>query len=206
MNANIAGVFYLVAGVLFILALRGLSSPEIEPARQSVRHGRDGDRRPDDAGAQSAGGDRGVGAGHPGACGRRRDRGDHRAACSDDEHAGAGRGVPFAGRHGRGAGGGGRALCAERFQHRHGRPYSRRESGRDVDRHGDRRHHLHRLGDRVPQAVRTHERRAYHAACPPRHQSRPRRPDRLARGLVRAERELYRVLAARASPRSRSAC
>ena len=28
MNANIAGVFYLVAGVLFILALRGLSSPE----------------------------------------------------------------------------------------------------------------------------------------------------------------------------------
>jgi NAD(P) transhydrogenase subunit beta len=28
MNANIAGVLYLVAGVLFILALRGLSSPE----------------------------------------------------------------------------------------------------------------------------------------------------------------------------------
>ena len=28
MNANIAAVLYLVAGVLFILALRGLSSPE----------------------------------------------------------------------------------------------------------------------------------------------------------------------------------
>src|SRR5271157_2043244 len=28
MNANIAGLLYLVAGVLFILALRGLSSPE----------------------------------------------------------------------------------------------------------------------------------------------------------------------------------
>ncbi len=33
MNANIAGVLYLVAGVLFILALRGLSSPEFEPPR-----------------------------------------------------------------------------------------------------------------------------------------------------------------------------
>src|ERR1700758_4227360 len=28
MNANLAAVLYLVAGVLFILALRGLSSPE----------------------------------------------------------------------------------------------------------------------------------------------------------------------------------
>src|SRR5258707_13576146 len=28
MNANLAGFLYLVAGVLFILALRGLSSPE----------------------------------------------------------------------------------------------------------------------------------------------------------------------------------
>ena len=28
MNANLQGLLYLVAGVLFILALRGLSSPE----------------------------------------------------------------------------------------------------------------------------------------------------------------------------------
>ena len=28
MNANLAAVLYLVAGVLFILSLRGLSSPE----------------------------------------------------------------------------------------------------------------------------------------------------------------------------------
>jgi H+-translocating NAD(P) transhydrogenase subunit beta len=28
MNANIAALLYLVSGVLFILALRGLSSPE----------------------------------------------------------------------------------------------------------------------------------------------------------------------------------
>ena len=32
MNANIAALLYLVAGVLFILALRGLSSPDIQPA------------------------------------------------------------------------------------------------------------------------------------------------------------------------------
>ena len=44
MNANLAALLYLVAGVLFILALRGLSSPETEPAGQSVRHGRHGDR------------------------------------------------------------------------------------------------------------------------------------------------------------------
>ena len=44
MNANIAALLYLVAGVLFILALRGLSSPEIEPARQHVRHRRHDDR------------------------------------------------------------------------------------------------------------------------------------------------------------------
>ncbi|MDQ6868853.1 MAG: hypothetical protein M3178_10785, partial [Pseudomonadota bacterium] len=28
MNGNIAGLLYLVSGILFILALRGLSSPE----------------------------------------------------------------------------------------------------------------------------------------------------------------------------------
>ena len=44
MNANLAALLYLVAGVLFILALRGLSSPDIQPARQHVRHDRHGDR------------------------------------------------------------------------------------------------------------------------------------------------------------------
>ena len=29
MNQNIAGLLYLIAGILFILALRGLSSPEM---------------------------------------------------------------------------------------------------------------------------------------------------------------------------------
>ncbi|MGA9728079.1 MAG: NAD(P)(+) transhydrogenase (Re/Si-specific) subunit beta, partial [Methylocella sp.] len=37
MNGNIAGLLYLVSGILFILALRGLSSPET--ARQGNRFG-----------------------------------------------------------------------------------------------------------------------------------------------------------------------
>ena len=35
-------LLYLVAGVLFILALRGLSHPETSPAGQSLRHDRHG--------------------------------------------------------------------------------------------------------------------------------------------------------------------
>ena len=42
MSPNLVALLYLVAGVLFILALRGLSSPEFEPARQPVRHDRHG--------------------------------------------------------------------------------------------------------------------------------------------------------------------
>ena len=56
MSADLAALLYLVAGVLFILALRGLSSPEIEPAGQSVRHGRHGDRDRHHARLASAGG------------------------------------------------------------------------------------------------------------------------------------------------------
>ena len=44
MNANLAALLYLVAGVLFILSLRGLSSPASSPAGQFLRHGRHGDR------------------------------------------------------------------------------------------------------------------------------------------------------------------
>jgi len=38
---------------------------------------------------------------------------------------------------------------------------------------GHRRHHLHRLGHRLPQARRADERQADHAAAAPRHQYRP---------------------------------
>ena len=37
-------IAYLIAGICFILALRGLSSPASEPARQPPRHDRHGDR------------------------------------------------------------------------------------------------------------------------------------------------------------------
>ena len=46
------------------------------------------------------------------------------------------------------------------------------EPDRDVDRRRHRRGHLHRLGDRLPEAVGPHERRADHAAGPPRDQHR----------------------------------
>ena len=50
MNANLAALLYLVAGVLFIFALRGLSlAGDLAPG-QSLRHDRHGDRHPHDAG------------------------------------------------------------------------------------------------------------------------------------------------------------
>ena len=44
MNANLAALLYLVAGVLFILALRGCRQPGVQPAGQLLRHDRHGDR------------------------------------------------------------------------------------------------------------------------------------------------------------------
>ena len=70
------------------------------------------------------------------------------------------------------------------------------EPDRDVARRRDRRRHVHRLDHRVPQALRAHERRADPAAGAPRHQYRARGRDRAADRLVRAHRELLRVLAA----------
>ena len=63
MNANLAALLYLVAGVLFILALRGLSSPAT--SRQGNRFGMIGMAIAiaDDAGAAPAVGRLRVGAG-----------------------------------------------------------------------------------------------------------------------------------------------
>ena len=49
------------------------------------------------------------------------------------------------------------------------------EPGRNVARRRHRRADLHRLGDRVPETVGPHERRADHPAGPPHHQHRARR-------------------------------
>ena len=172
MNANLAALLYLVAGVLFILSLRGLSSPAT--SRQGNLFGMIGmaiaiattlaSHPPADGACLAAGRARHR---H-----RRRHRRRDRAPGPDDLDAGTGRGLPFAGRHGRGAGRGRRVLCARGLRHRHARPHPRREPGRNVARRRHRRADLHRLGDRVPEAVGAHERRADHPAGPPRHQHR----------------------------------
>ncbi len=175
MSPNLAALLYLVAGVLFILALRGLSSPEssrrgnlfgmIGMAHRRRHHAR---RHPPADAAR-------LGAGRRRHRHRRRHRRGDRRARADDLDAGTGRRLPLAGRHGGGAGGGGRLLRAGGLRHRQRRPHPPAEPDRNVARRRHRRHHLHRLGDRVPEAVRPHERQADHAAGPPRHQHRARR-------------------------------
>ena len=164
MNANLAAILYLVAGVLFILSLRGLSSPAIVPPGQSVRHDRHGDRGRHHARQSSAGGRRRLGAGYPRHRHRRRHRRRDRPPGADDLDAGTGRSLPLAGRHGRGAGRRRRVLCARSLRHRQARRHSRLEPGRNVARRRHRRADLHRLGDRVPEAFGAHERRADHPA------------------------------------------
>ena len=119
MSADLAALCYLVAGALFILALRGLSNPET--SRRGNLFGMIGmaiaivttlaAHPPADLAAWGLvvlrHGDR-----------RRHRRGD-RAARADDLDAGTGRRVPFAGRHGRGAGRRRRALRARSLRHRH---------------------------------------------------------------------------------------
>ena len=54
MSANLVALLYLVAGVLFIMALRGLSSPESSRRGNMVRHHRHDDRGRHHAGRASA--------------------------------------------------------------------------------------------------------------------------------------------------------
>src|SRR3974390_2717694 len=134
MNANLAALLYLVAGVLFILALRGLSSPET--SRRGNQFGMIGmliavlttlaAHPPAGVGAWvmvvaglAIGGSGGAGIARRGA---------------GDKNAGAGCGVPLAGRHGGGAGCGGGAVCAVGVRHRHGGAHPRLEPDRDVAR------------------------------------------------------------------------
>ena len=179
MSASFTAFLYLVSGVLFILALRGLSHPET--SRQGNLFGMVGMALAilttlfgsPPAGffawfflvvAMAAGGG-----------GRRR----HRAQNPDDGDAAARRRLPLAGRPCRRARRRGGALCAAGLRHRHARRYPRAGAGRDVDRRRHRRDHLHRLHHRLPEARRAHVGEADHPADAACHQHRARGADRV---------------------------
>ena len=175
MNANIAALLYLVAGVLFILALRGLSSPE--SSRRGNMLGMVGmaiavgttlaAHPPAGAGAWIlviAG--LGLGGGI-GAVIARRVPMTSMPELVAAFHSLVGMAAVLVAA---GAFYAPTAFGIGTDGHIH-----TVEPGRNVARRRHRRHHLHRLGDRVPQAVGPHERRADHPAVPPRHQHRARR-------------------------------
>ena len=187
MSANLAALLYLASGILFILALRGLSSPATsrrgnhfgivgmaiaivttlalsDPRRDiglDIRRHRCGDRRLD-----------------------RRLARPHRV---DDGDAATRRLFPRARRSCRRARGGGCLLCAASIRHRHAGCDPWREPRRNVDRRRDRRDHLHRFGHRLPEARWAHVRQADPFAAAPRDQRRPRAFAHPARRLVRAD-------------------
>ena len=182
MNANFAALLYLVAGILFILALRGLSSPA--SSRQGNRFGMIGmaiavvttlalrAARPI------------VAARHPRFRHRRRFRRLTRAHRSDDRDAATGGDVPFARRPCGGVRGRGRALCAAGLRHRQGGDIHR-ASRRNVAGSRHRRDDLHRLDHRLSQTRRADVGQADHAAAAPCDQHRAgRRARRPRRAFV----------------------
>ena len=76
--------------------------------------------------------------------------------------------------------------------------HSRRKPLRDGARRRHRGDHLHGLGDRLPEARRTHVRQADPAAAAPPAEHRPRDPAPRAAGRLHPDRELHRLLAHRA--------
>ncbi len=164
MNANLAAVLYLIAGSLFILSLARSVEPGIVTPGQLLRHDRYGHCRRDDAGRASAHQRHRLDPRDPRYRHRRRHRCGDRAPRADDLDAGTGRGLPLAGRYGGGAGGGRCVLRACGLRHRHPRQHSRLKPRRNVARRRHRRADLHRLGDRVPEAVGPHE-RARRSSC-----------------------------------------
>ena len=118
MNANFASFLYLVSGILFILALRGLSHPTT--SRQGNIYGMIGMgiaivttlalATPSWGGFALIVLGLAIGGG---------DRRDHRAAHRHDRDAAAGRRLPQPGRPRRRDGRGGRDVCAREFRHRH---------------------------------------------------------------------------------------
>ena len=128
MSPNLVALLYLVAGVLFIQALRGLSSPDT--SRRGNYLGMIGMTIAvlTTLGSHPPEGALAWGLVVGGIAHRRRHRRGDRAPGADDLDAGTGGGLPFAGRHGGGAGGGGRLLRAGGLRHRHAKAISIKQS------------------------------------------------------------------------------
>ena len=166
MNANFASFLYLVSGILFILALRGLSHPTT--SRQGNIYGMIGMgiaivttlalATPTWSGFALIVLGLAIG-GSVGAVTARRIAmtsmpqlvaAFHRWSASPPC-------MVAAAAH----------LCAGKLRHRHGQRHPQPGAGRDGARRRHRRHHLHRLGHRLPEARRPHVRQADHAADAP---------------------------------------
>ena len=160
MIADLAALAYLVSGVLFILALRGLSSPET--SRRGKRHGNDRYGPGGGGDAVPGGCSRSPHLGHDHRRGRHRRhyRRHHRPAHTHDRHAAAGGGIPQPGGHGGGAGGSFGAVHAGGLRHRHRRQHQGVESRRDGPGRGHRRRHLHGFRGGFHQAAGIGVRRA----------------------------------------------
>ena len=175
MNANLAAVLYLVAGVLFILSLRGLSSPA--SSRQGNFLGMIGmaiavvttlaAHPPAD----------GIGwllvvlgiaiGGSIGAVIARRVPMTSMPELVAAFHSLVGMAAVLVAA--------GAFYAPAAFDIGVPRRDPPRQPGRNVARRRDRRADLHRLGDRLRKTVRPHERRADHSAGAPHHQHRARR-------------------------------
>ncbi len=170
--ANLAALLYLVSGVLFILALRGLSHPTT--SQQGNRFGMIGmgiaivttlALRPPSSFGSFVLLVLGIGIGGGfGAVLAKRVEMTKMPQLVAFFHSLVGLAAVLVAAVG--------LVRARRLRHRHSRRHSRRQPDRNVARRGHRRHHLYGLGDRVPEARRPHGRQADHAAAAPHHQRR----------------------------------
>ena len=174
MNANLAAVLYLVAGVLFILSLRGLSSPA--SSRQGNLFGMVGMAiavattlaiHPPADGIAWLLVILGIAIGGSiGAVIARRVPMTSMPELVAAFHSLVGMAAVLVAA--------GAFYAPEAFDIGTPGAHPRAEPDRNVARRRHRRADLHRLGDRVPEAVGAHERRADHPARPPLHQHRAR--------------------------------
>jgi hypothetical protein len=171
-NANLASFLYLVSGILFILALRGLSHPTT--SRQGNIYGMIGMAiaivttlalaTPSTSGLGLIVLGLAIGGG-VGAVTARRIAMTSMPQLVAAFHSLVGLAAVMVAAA---------ALYApESFlRHRHGRRHSRPGAGRNGARRRHRRDHLHRLGHRLPEARRPHVGQADHAADAPHDQHR----------------------------------